>query len=567
MELFGDTMKWHIRTGGTLIRVVAEPANEAYINGDVAGILLNYTGSTESLELVGSWFRSCCQNHDKCRKTLEGETLETELKLPTRVLYIGSIDDGSVRLVETRNPSGRWAALSHCWGDKQPIYTTRANLQRHRKGIPLSDLPRTFRDAVAITRSLGLDYLWVDTLCIVQRDPDDWKREAPKMGQVYEQAEIVIAAAGSSNAYQGCFSVVQVEPLVELPYIKNGVIAGQLFAVKELVRPNSRNVFRPLSGRAWTIQERVLARRTLYYTENGIWWNCRHFGATCFRHDGFSFEDIQLTPRQQSWTGLLTQYLNCALSISTDNLQAIDGIAGRMACRRPDRYYHGCWMNDLPEQLIWYGKSPRPPELKARPSRSWSSTAMGTRIFLDERASKNMTNLYGPFKPYLSNGLQARCFVYSPVILAKPKVIDYSLKMDLNLLVGNMRDDSPEIVQRGNSLAAVVKKEEDEIPDDLLYLIPNEKNQAVGVAVMDDVSWFSQKVYMESDLSLVLLAGSPNWRWRDRGPVASDQKSLHYGLLTLRRHDGQNSHCRVGFAVVYSRTYAEQARAQNIVLV
>ncbi|KAI1773182.1 heterokaryon incompatibility protein-domain-containing protein [Hypoxylon cercidicola] len=561
MKLLCGERRW-----GESIRFVAEITSEAFINGDVAGALLHNTGSSDSFNLVRGWFRSCQQRHVECNKTLEGVPLENKLELPTRVIYTGSADSGFVRLFETHNSPGRWAALSHCWGDKQPICTTRDNLQKHKEGISLSDLPSTFRDAVAITRSLGLDYLWIDTICIIQRDPEDWKIEAPKMGQVYEHADIVIVAAGASNAYEGCFVNLPSLQLLELPYVKDGIMAGGLFATRETILPR-KNVFRPLSDRAWTIQERVLSRRTVYYTAEGIWWNCRHFGATCFRHDGVSFEDIQLTPRHQSWSGLLTQYLSCALSVPTDNLQAIEGIARRMAPQRPDRYYHGCWMNDLPEQLLWYGKAPRSPELMNRPSWSWSSTGMGKRVFLDERTLKILINLSGPFKPYAANGLRVRSFVYAPVRLAKPKKIDYSLKMELNTLVGSVQGDPHVVVRQDGNLVVKPKEDEDEIPNDLVYLILNDKDNTVGVAVMDDTSWLSQKINMSSELSLILLACAPNWKWlRDR-PVASDQMNLYYCLLTLKRRVGQKLHCRIGFAVVYSRAYAEQAIAQDIILV
>ncbi|XXH01878.1 hypothetical protein Hte_008240 [Hypoxylon texense] len=388
------------------------------------------------------------------------------------------------------------------------------------------------------------------------------------MGQVYEHAEIVIAAAGSHNAYEGFFANLPRATLVKLPYIKDGTVAGQFFATRSWdFNYIMEDAFRPLSDRAWTIQERVLSRRTVYYTANGIWWNCRHFGATCFRHDGYSFEDIQLTPPQQSWTGLLTQYLNCALSVSTDNLQAVEGIASRIACRRPDRYHHGCWMNDLPEQLIWYGNAPRPQELKSRPSWSWSSTAMGKRIFLDKATSRHMTNLYGALRPYLLNDLQVRCPVHSPVTLAKPTKIDYSLKMELSSLVGNIHNDSPELIQIGDQFAAIPPKKQDGISDSLLYLIINNRDQTVGVAIMDDASWLRQKVHTSSDLSLVFLAGSPNWRWRDGRQVNSDQRSLYYGLVTLTPQDRRNVHSRIGFAMVYSQAYAQQASGQKIILV
>jgi hypothetical protein len=81
--------------------------------------------------------------------------------------------------------------------------STYMNLQ---KAVQFSSLPRTFREAIAITRALGIAYLWVDSLCIIQDDDDDWRAESAKMGFVYEQAYCTIAATAASDGSQGCFA-------------------------------------------------------------------------------------------------------------------------------------------------------------------------------------------------------------------------------------------------------------------------------------------------------------------------------------------------------------------------
>ncbi|KAI0179847.1 heterokaryon incompatibility protein-domain-containing protein [Hypoxylon sp. FL1284] len=530
---------------------------ESLAENDITGTFLANSGSLKSLDLVRFWYRGCRQHHGECKRTLEGQTLNDDLNLPTRIIDVRNADSGYVRLVDTHGSLEKWAALSHCWGDRRPTCTTHSNLQIHREGILLQGLPRTFRDAVAVTQSLGLGYLWIDTLCILQEDPEDWEREAPKMGQVYEHAEIVITAAGSGNAYEGCFVYFNSQPEVKIPYIKDGVIAGQLIAQRESISACGGDTFHPLSKRAWTIQERVLARRTIYYTKKGIWWNCRHHGTTCIRHDGTSFEDVQLTPRHQVWTGLLAQYLNCALSVSTDNLPAIEGIATRIASRRSDQYYHGCWTDDLPWQLVWYGNSPRLPELSDHPSWSWSSTAMSRRVFLDERTWKTMTNLCGPFKPCPPNSLRVRCPIHSPVRLErdKSKYRWFSFKDPLNSLTGVSID---ELI--GSDLLG------DSIPNDLLYLILNSKKQKVGIAVMDDASWLSQKTNSSTNLHLVFLTATHNPKSKS-WLVRSDQRNVYYGLLTQRRSDEEKSYNRVGFAFIHSQAYIEQAIKQDAILI
>jgi hypothetical protein len=95
--------------------------------------------------------------------------------------------------------------LSHCWGPAQLITTTANTIEQRKAGIPLEDLPQTFKDAVSLTRNLGIRYLWIDSLCIKQLDEEDWEAEASKMGSVYSHSYLNIAATSSAEGRGGCF--------------------------------------------------------------------------------------------------------------------------------------------------------------------------------------------------------------------------------------------------------------------------------------------------------------------------------------------------------------------------
>lgn len=127
-------------------------------------------------------------------------------QMPFRLLYVGS-ECGSTRLrLEIRPALQRYTALSHCWGDQSAIFaTTKATLNDLLLEIPWGKLPKTFQDAVSITRSLNISYLWIDSLCIVQDDTSDWKAESVKMAEVYSGAYMTIAATGASSGNLGCF--------------------------------------------------------------------------------------------------------------------------------------------------------------------------------------------------------------------------------------------------------------------------------------------------------------------------------------------------------------------------
>jgi hypothetical protein len=134
------------------------------------------------------WLRSCGEKHPRCLPL-------SDRPLPTRVIDVGDKDSSRVHLVVSHGRLGRYIALSHCWGDREPTTTTPDSYNNHiNKGIAIGDLPQTFRDAIGVVRALGFQYLWIDCLCIIQQDGEDWQREAPRMREVYANAVVTIAS-------------------------------------------------------------------------------------------------------------------------------------------------------------------------------------------------------------------------------------------------------------------------------------------------------------------------------------------------------------------------------------
>ncbi|KAF0320296.1 het domain-containing protein [Colletotrichum asianum] len=114
---------------------------------------------------------------------------------------------------------GNYVALSHCWGPEQlhPPETTWSNLRQRQECIDLTTLPSTFRDAVLVTRNLGVQYLWIDSLCIVQDDTADWQTESSKMAGYYSNAYLVISAAQAEDSTQGFLDAVDAHPYLIPP--------------------------------------------------------------------------------------------------------------------------------------------------------------------------------------------------------------------------------------------------------------------------------------------------------------------------------------------------------------
>lgn len=110
-----------------------------------------------------------------CRQDYPAYPSNTDVPLPTHLLDVGSFELNSIRLRVTAGQRGFYTALSHCWGDDIKMRTTSDSIAARQKQILYSDLPKTFQDAVAVTRDLGLRYLWIDALCIIQDDAQNWE--------------------------------------------------------------------------------------------------------------------------------------------------------------------------------------------------------------------------------------------------------------------------------------------------------------------------------------------------------------------------------------------------------
>lgn len=134
--------------------------------------------------------------------------LETES--PTRLLFIADCEDAqnsSVRLIETHGASHSYATLSYCWGATNSEWLcTKQNVDQYLLGINREIIPATLRDSIVITASLGIPYIWIDALCIIQDDTSDWATESAKMGGIYHGSLVTIAAAESSDSHGGCFN-------------------------------------------------------------------------------------------------------------------------------------------------------------------------------------------------------------------------------------------------------------------------------------------------------------------------------------------------------------------------
>ncbi|KAM7183008.1 Heterokaryon incompatibility protein (HET) domain containing protein [Naviculisporaceae sp. PSN 640] len=379
--------------------------------------------------LALSWLSRCSDSHKACHEP------HTSL-LPKRVVDIGSSKDSVPRLLQPGDGdaacAGRYIALSYCWGPvSRNLKTTRETLDSHLREIPFDSMPRTFQEAIQLSRLLGVPYIWIDSLCIIQQDEEDWTYHAARMSSIYGNAWIVLSATASATVHDGLL-VDRTEALRE-----HNTFAGKVWASSTLPRPISnlvaddqstttRDIFVrrrlphsavipevvyptsdcPLLTRGWTFQERILATRTLHFLPTEVLWECRsQYWCECMSCNadlydeidprigynsklrGSKFNKVMLTyPKpehlEELWRTIVSSYSYRKFTRYTDRLPALWGVATRISLHTETSlggYMAGLWGRNLAVNLMWQAELPPsaivpPNNTDPIPSWSWAST-------------------------------------------------------------------------------------------------------------------------------------------------------------------------------------------------
>lgn len=231
--------------------------------------------SDSAFNLMKSWLEECLlEPKSRCHTN-------DLMALPKRLLDVGT--PGQLRLIDGQGLTGQWFVLSHCWGtgESQPMKTTLANVGQHFEFIDIADLPATFQDAVLITQKLGHQYLWIDSLCIIQDSPEDWSLESFKMNYIYQNAKLTIMAESAHNSHEGIFASskagrkeVKVHPFSIEAVSQGSRLKGKIF-FRDPIPSSCQDDSGPLSNRAWVLQEELLSARILRFAPNQIYWQCQ----------------------------------------------------------------------------------------------------------------------------------------------------------------------------------------------------------------------------------------------------------------------------------------------------
>ena len=349
--------------------------------------------------------------------------------MPTRLIAIG---DGETRLcpdTTTIDPSTPYASLSHCWGLNKFLTLVKANFADFIQEIPPEGLTKTFKEAIFVARSLGFEYIWIDSLCIVQDDTEDWKRESVRMGSVYGRSALNIAATGAPNGQMGCFFDQQDDWRFQLQ-LQNGTVY-ECF-IPEALEPRIEDT--PLMSRAWVVQERFLAPRTLHFTKQQVFWVCRCLTACEVWPGGiprperyvYCSLDLPKGPNwlsQVGWPTIVEQYSSCQLTMGRDKLVAISAIAQHIQKDTPDEYIAGMWRTELASQLCWSTQRGKRYSPAVAPTWSWASNSAPIGYFNSEPYTFPITKVYieitsvdikyqtptNPFGEVISGALEICC--------------------------------------------------------------------------------------------------------------------------------------------------------------
>jgi hypothetical protein len=366
------------------------------------------TGSPFVTDLINEWVRQCDEEHEICRK----RRLEYNNRLPTRVISIEHNETNLKLICPPTDSFGDYACLSHCWGSSQHFKTETTSLKDRMASITFSSMPKTFQDAVTISRNLGVKYLWIDSLCIVQDSEEDWNRESANMGQIYRNASITILAASADSDDGGCFVPHNSREKMLCPtpmfdeviscvtgrakspsyvqtrrhHIGLGSMPTEhlLFETVRTIDPRDT----PLNRRGWVLQEEILSFRSLSYDPWEVRWRCPGLRACeCvpegFPRESFAHEESGIEASLfREWQEIVRQFSRRKLTFSKDKLPALGGIANEFSRYWQTDYLAGLWRHQLREHLAWFvsvvgphSGSPntsRPSEFRA-PSWSWAS--------------------------------------------------------------------------------------------------------------------------------------------------------------------------------------------------
>ncbi|KAK5624979.1 hypothetical protein RRF57_000695 [Xylaria bambusicola] len=336
------------------------------------------TDSECSIEHLKSWIGACAENHSCFSKD--------DLMLLVRVV---KVTENRVRVVDQHGVRGRYMTLSHRWGINEAFALTSLNFHLMAESIPWDSIPRIYKESIELTRALGIEYIWIDSLCIVQDDADDWQREAGKMKSVYGSSYLNIAATRAEDSNGGLFASGNLGaeyPAQTVPRDPEIQIRPQPHFTHAHFGSNYSHTAAnsPLMQRGWVLQERILSPRVVHFDGDEIKWECQAMtDCQCggmvvianFKGDYHACFKPNGTPLPYEWMRITERYSSLKFTYDSDRLVALSGLAEQgVQSGKGGKYLAGLWERNIAHQLCWQIiNTHRRPDVYLAPSWSWLS--------------------------------------------------------------------------------------------------------------------------------------------------------------------------------------------------
>ncbi|KAL8903868.1 MAG: hypothetical protein Q9207_003639 [Kuettlingeria erythrocarpa] len=337
----------------------------------------------EAIESAQQWLADCVKCHEQC--SIQNRSADGLTKSPKRLLNIDYESLGSTKVtlhLRKQDEHPRYAALSYCWGTGQAFKLILSNLKAMSVDVPISALAQTIQDAISVAGRIGIQYIWIDSLCIIQDSAIDKDHEISAMDHIYQNAEFTLCAASAEACTEGFLQ----RRLFSDPWMPEEDYSTLQFPCPNgahgtiLVRdiPTHDVTREPLYKRGWTLQEQMLSSRVLVYDSWQVWWECLESKKSdqgnpesISSNGGWTIKlpiheqmgRIEQTFRATNhepdflwkrWAEVVETYTTRDLTMKSDKLPPLSGLASRFSNLWSCAYYAGLWEGNLIEGLGWF---------------------------------------------------------------------------------------------------------------------------------------------------------------------------------------------------------------------
>jgi hypothetical protein len=233
----------------------------------LARLLFPDSGSPECLSLARSWLQECRTKHVRCKRQIQ------VARRPSRVIDL-RVDPPLLVCVADKHLE--YMALSYSWGGETALMlTTKSEREFFNQGIPKAALPPTISDFLMVTRAMGIQYAWIDSLCIQQDSKQDFLSETAKMRDIYKGAVMTVQGSKAAKISDRLFHSRDVSSVISLSWNTESGKCSETIHLQETSQAlKCRLNDSPVNTRGWCLQESLLAVRSLWIGEQQMVFEC-----------------------------------------------------------------------------------------------------------------------------------------------------------------------------------------------------------------------------------------------------------------------------------------------------